>query len=338
MITIKDIALKAGTSVSTVSIILNGKARERKISPQTEDRVKTTIRELGYQPNLSAKLLRENKQDQKFYILVLWTSDSREMALINFLHGLHMAIKKNSYPCEIIFKPYKYNFLCDAMADDILRMCHGCIVCHASLKDIEYLENNDISKPIVICDRTSKKYPTIILEYEKFGIMASDIFARHGRRRPALISEPLIFEGLKQISDNFEQNLEKRDIRLSMKRYSENTIRNGYKCMNALLDEGGTPDSLFCTSDLLAFGAMRALHERSVKIPQDVEIIALGIGAMEQEEFYVPSLSVLYAPIDKITDKSLMILYDLITYSNDNVTKMDLKITPKYYARESCGK
>ena len=53
MATIKDVAKQAGVSVTTVSIIINGKAEERKISAATQERVAEAMRDLGYQPNLS---------------------------------------------------------------------------------------------------------------------------------------------------------------------------------------------------------------------------------------------------------------------------------------------
>ncbi|RHQ18859.1 LacI family transcriptional regulator [Lachnospiraceae bacterium AM48-27BH] len=58
MATIKDVAKLAGVSVTTVSIIMNGKSGERKISAQTQERVQDAMRELGYQPNLTARRLR----------------------------------------------------------------------------------------------------------------------------------------------------------------------------------------------------------------------------------------------------------------------------------------
>lgn len=58
MASIKDVAAKAQVSISTVSIIINGKSKERKISKETQEKVLNAMKELNYQPNLSAKKLR----------------------------------------------------------------------------------------------------------------------------------------------------------------------------------------------------------------------------------------------------------------------------------------
>ena len=72
MATIKDIAEKANVSLSTVSLIINGKASERKISQETEQRVLKIMREINYIPNISAKTMRSGATPE--YILALFCS------------------------------------------------------------------------------------------------------------------------------------------------------------------------------------------------------------------------------------------------------------------------
>ena len=62
MVTIKDVASFAQVSPTTVSLIINGKAEERRISPLTCERVMQAMNILGYQPNLSARRLRSNEK------------------------------------------------------------------------------------------------------------------------------------------------------------------------------------------------------------------------------------------------------------------------------------
>ena len=71
MATIKQIAEKAGVSLSTVSIVLRGNARERHISEATEQLVRQTAAELGYQPNLAARRLRDGERSPTFIALYL---------------------------------------------------------------------------------------------------------------------------------------------------------------------------------------------------------------------------------------------------------------------------
>jgi len=63
MATIKDVANLAGVSVSTVSVIINNKAEERKISTATREKVEEAIKQLNYQPSISARKLRSNESN-----------------------------------------------------------------------------------------------------------------------------------------------------------------------------------------------------------------------------------------------------------------------------------
>ena len=83
MASIKDVAAKAQVSISTVSIIINGKSKERKISKETQEKVLNAMKELNYQPNLSAKKLR--LADTKKTIALFWTTDFRGVMLARFL-------------------------------------------------------------------------------------------------------------------------------------------------------------------------------------------------------------------------------------------------------------
>ena len=63
MASIKDVAAKAQVSISTVSIIINGKSKERKISKETQEKVLNAMKELNYQPNLSETTSRRYKKN-----------------------------------------------------------------------------------------------------------------------------------------------------------------------------------------------------------------------------------------------------------------------------------
>ena len=102
-----------------------------------------------------------------------------------------------------------------------------------------------------------------------------------------------------------------------------------------MLAHSPLPDCLFCTSDYIALGALKALHEKQIKIPEQIEIISVGNGNTEQEKFCVPSLSVMSLPMEEMAEACLTLLYTRITSFDMEIhTK---KFDVKYIARESCG-
>ena len=93
MASIKDVAEMAGVSLSTASIVANGKAKERKISEATQKKVLETMKALNYIPNVSAKTLRRG-ESQKYVVALFWNFDFRSIMMHRFLFGFQKKIKE----------------------------------------------------------------------------------------------------------------------------------------------------------------------------------------------------------------------------------------------------
>ena len=93
MASIKDVAEMAGVSLSTASIVANGKSKERKISEATQKKVLETMKALNYIPNVSAKTLRRG-ESQKYVVALFWNFDFRSIMMHRFLFGFQNKIKE----------------------------------------------------------------------------------------------------------------------------------------------------------------------------------------------------------------------------------------------------
>lgn len=102
MVTLKDVAKLAEVSVSTVSIVINGKTKERNIPLKTYNKVMKAIDELGYQPNVSARRLR-NLDRAKPIIALYWTLDARTNMLTALLAGIQSEIEKNNLISSLLY-------------------------------------------------------------------------------------------------------------------------------------------------------------------------------------------------------------------------------------------
>ena len=85
MATIKDVAALAGVSLSTVSIVANGRAKQRNISQVTQERVLDAMREVGYRPSVAARKLRGGKERRQ--LTVFWRMTSARSCLPASLRG-----------------------------------------------------------------------------------------------------------------------------------------------------------------------------------------------------------------------------------------------------------
>ena len=94
------------------------------------------------------------------------------------------------------------------------------------------------------------------------------------------------------------------------------------------------PDCLFCASDNIALGALKAFHQKGVRIPEDIEIISVGNGNPDQQEFAIPSLSVISLPMEDMAAACLRTVYTFLSTGEYNTSTTEFPI--HYVPRESC--
>lgn len=110
MSTIKDIAREAGVSIATVSIVLNGKGQERKISKETQARIHQIAKQLKYVPNQSAKKLRAT-QKNSYAIAFYWATDFRINYLARITLGIQKEIMQQNKVVHLTVVPYEVDNL-----------------------------------------------------------------------------------------------------------------------------------------------------------------------------------------------------------------------------------
>ena len=106
MVTIKEIAQEVGISSSTVSIVLGGKAAERKISTATQEKIFAAAARLGYQPNMAARSLRGGSGANELVVAMFWAQDFRASMMFRFWDGLRAEIEKTARPVRLVIYPY----------------------------------------------------------------------------------------------------------------------------------------------------------------------------------------------------------------------------------------
>lgn len=335
MATIKDIAKYAGVSPSTVSIVLNGQADERKISTETQQRVWDAVRALEYQPNVSARRLRGDPQSNTLVIAIFWASDFRAHMVLRFLRGIQNEILQSNRECEIIIHPYKNNELCKIASLRSMNMYNAAIICNASSKDLEYLERCNFNIPIILYNRHSQKYCTVNVDDVKLGSMPAQVFASRGHRKAAIITSPPVFSGMDVRTESFISTASKYDLEIVDVIYEDNSMPGGFSGAKRLFELDERPDCLFCASDAMAIGALRYLHKSGINIPDDLELISIGNGDTDLEEYASTSLSVVHLPMEKMAEACLRLVFDVLCHKIEPPCSIELPI--HYIARESCG-
>ncbi len=333
MTTIKDIAARLDLSPSTVSIVLKGNGDKRKIRKETQQRIFEAAKELGYKPNIQAKILR-GSLSAKFSISLYWVSDNRIHLLSRFLKGLQTAIIENNYQFQLSIVPYENNHLKDILTQESALTTNAIIICNPSEPDMEYLEASDFHIPIVLYNRYSNKYSTVTMDDKTIGLLPAQIFASHGKKHPALLKSPATFTGMNIRTNVFEFQISESGMERPVAVTVNNTMKGGYFGALTLCRLAPLPDCLFCTSDSIALGALKAFYEKGIRIPDQIEIISVGSGRPEQEEYCVPSLSVISLPLEDMARECLRILSEAL--NTFQYVPVSIAFPTPYIARESC--
>ena len=334
MVTIKEIAREANVSPTTVSLILNNKSKERKISAQTEQRVLQIAERMGYLPNLQAVSLKKGGGQFSYRILVFWVADTRAQTMLRFFRGIEAAIEEDRLPFEILLQPYKTGALRSAMKQELLLSCHGILVCNAAEADLEYLEANRFPRPLILYNRYSKKYSSVVMDDRSIGSIPGEIFASHGKKHPAVVTTLPTFSGMSIRRNLFAYTCRSRGMEEPVVYCCKATGRSGYETTRQLLEDHPETDCILYMREGLALGSLRAFSEQGISFPGKLEFIAIADSALDFSEVCTPTLSVVHLPLEAVASECTRLMHRQIHAAGCGIASKVMPVT--YISRESC--
>jgi DNA-binding LacI/PurR family transcriptional regulator len=307
---IKDVALRAGVSVKTVSNVVNG---FQFVSDQTRAKVQAALDELDYRPNLSARLLRGGRTGIVALAVPEISSPYFAELAAQFVqhakgHGWTVLIDETQGAKE------SERLVLDGIKSHLV---DGLIVSPLALTAKEIEARRDRTPLVLLGERLAHSpVDHVSIDNVAGARAATEHLAALGRTRIAAIgSQPHVSGGTAA--------LRLRGYRAALKAarlpYDPQLVvparsyhrADGYAAMTTLLDRPQRPDAVFCFNDLLAIGALRALHEHGCRVPDDVALI--GFDGIEDAEFHTPSLSTIIADRAEIARLALAFLERRIT-------------------------
>ncbi|MCD2349048.1 LacI family DNA-binding transcriptional regulator [Clostridium guangxiense] len=324
MATIKDVAKLSGVSPSTVSIILNGNSSKRKISEKTQKKVMNAIKELNYHPNISARKLRNQNVPSNPTIALYWSSDIRVNIISRFLRGLQDEIIKSNYNFDIVICPYKTDFIHLEKGINTNNIFNAAIIANISTADMEYLNATTSKLPIILFNRLSDKYSSVNVNNYKMGEKAANLFTKKGHKKASAILTKSLNTAMDNRNKGFIETCYKNSIEISSEYILEadNSIAGGVKAAKKLLKLTNMPKALFCNSDSIALGALHIFNKKRIKVPEDIEIIAIGMNDSEHTEFSTPPITIVDIPIEKMAGKCIELISNLLNQKLESPTSI----------------
>lgn len=335
MPTIKDVAKLSGVSVSTVSIILNGKSEERKISKSTQENVIEAIRELNYKPNISAKKLRSN--DRHTYTIALyWATDFRPNLLGRFLEGVQTEILKNNSEYDIVICPYEFDKLWLEKGLKTANMYSAAIIVACSSADLDYIESINTMFPIVLVNRESEKYHTVCIDNFAAGGKAAELFFKKGYTKVGAIYFDEAYLAISSRNEGFIKSCIKNNIKIPDKFtfYTKNTVEGGVLAAEKLMQLTEKPKALYCDSDSIAMGVLYYFNKEGLKVPDDLEIISIALERSEITRYSTPPLTVVDVPLEKMSCACIKLINNAL--ENNLKETEHILFDSNLIIRESC--
>lgn len=292
-LTVKDIALKAGVSVTAVSFVLNNKPG---VSAATREKIQKIIDETDFKPNLNSKKLVLNKSFNICLMMNSFSSPFDDLFYFEVTRGIINKSMKCGYNV-IISKPIMDqtelpDLVYSGEADGIIFMQD---ISPELLKKVSMC-----GVPFVVVDSHSTKenVTSINPDYRKAAYDATTFLIKHGHTDIALISSKDFENYHNQTMSGFVEamsdgGLEPDSALCNMRASDENTA---YEEAKKLLSLPNCPSGILCTVDRFAIGVMRCAKEMGVRIPEDISLV--GIDDILLSRYIEPHLTTI--GIDKV--------------------------------------
>lgn len=333
---IKLIAQRTNLSPGTVSIVLNGRGNEMRISEKTQNRVWEEAKLLGYKPNIHARRLRNRSEENSAAIIgVLWPSLYSSELIVSFFDGIQKSILNDKLNVEVVFKPYQYSEI--HKMEDVFKnqLFNGVIVVGASDSDVDYLHRVKSAMPIVLFNRQNDQYGSVSIDNYTTGEKVSKLFAARGHKKVALIGPNLLSRNFSMRRTGFLDGCQRYGITVLPEHSIQDTMdsQGGYRSAERLLMSGPLPTALFLLVSGYNQEVYAVLQKHGVRIPEDIEII--GYSDMVSCRILRPSMTVIDLPIQKMVKSSLQLILDMI---NGHIQDPHNIFEEAYFIfRESCG-
>lgn len=305
--TIKDLAARTGYAVATVSRVLNNHPN---VSEKARQAILAEVERSGFRLNANAKQLKQ-QHATSLLVVVKGTSnelfarlvehiqslaaDTRYPVYVDYLdeeddevlRAVHLCWEKK--PRGILFLGgNKENFLRNFGKIDV-----PCVVVTNDMSSLEFanlssvsVDGREASRCVIRC-LTERNHRQIVL------IGGDRVISDTGRQR-----YQGCLEGFREAGIPFDEEQDYVNVRYS--------CQDGYRGVKTLLQRERTFTALYAAADVMAIGAVRALKEAGLRVPEDVSVV--GFDGLEIGSYLIPQLTTVVQPVEELAKRSMEIL------------------------------
>lgn len=328
---IKDVAKEAGVSIATVSRVLND---VDVVNEETKKKVIEAINKLGYRPNIVARSLKTQKT-KTIGIIIPDISSQFYPEIVRGAEDVANIYDYNIMLCNTDLDPEKemeyLRVLKEKMVDGVLYMSTSL---EPSIVDLI----NKLQLPMVLVETTSKdgEIPSVTIDNEKAAFDGVNYLIKKGNKKVGYIgthedavnASALRYQGYKRA-------LEENDLELDDKLSYFGGLKapDGYEGIFNILEQGKI-DSVFCASDEIAMGAINALRDKGLRVPEDIDVI--GFDNIYSASIFYPKITTISQPMYDMGSVGMRMLIKII--NKQEVEDKNYILKHELIERDSCKK
>jgi DNA-binding LacI/PurR family transcriptional regulator len=312
-VTSQDVAEHAGVSRTTVSFVLN-RVEGVHITEETRQRVLAAAETLGYVPDAAAQALASRRAQ---IIGLVFSRSYHHIAsdafLLQVMDGLMDVVRKDGLrllldSVETWGEKDVYLNLARAKRID------GIILSGPRSDDEELRALAEEGFPVVLIGHLPEvKISSVDIDSRVAACLAVEHLLARGHTRIACITNaPLSYTAAAERLQGYHDTLLAAGLSFdqNLVRYGDYSPESGFNAMTSLLTETKLPTAVFVASDVVAFGAMAAVREHGLKIPQDIALV--GFDDVPLARYVDPPLTTIHLPIAELGRRAGQLIVDLI--------------------------
>ncbi len=314
--TIKDVAKHANTSTATVSRYINGKP----ITEVNRKNIENAIEELNFEINANARGLKTNST-MTIGVIIPQLNHIYDITIVK---GIQNYLIKHGYSLMILESNSDYSV--EEKCLELLQRKHvDGIILNSDSRDLKLVSNFEkIKIPVVLIDQKIDNIPSNVVLADNINAVyqATEYLIKMGHKKISIIlGQEISFTAQERLL-GYVRAMQDYSIEMNPDyiKYSNYKTDGGYNSMYELLALAEKPTSVIVSNYDMTHGALRALNEKNINIPDDISFI--GYDDSNLAEIYKPRMTIIMQPMIEMGEKAASLILKMVK----NQTEMDSQV------------
>jgi len=323
-----ELAKYLGLSPSTISRVINRTPSARAIPASTQERIFAAAEKLNYQPNMVAKSLRK----QSTYTIGVMVPELGEGYSSTVLNGVETALVSNGYFFFVVSHLHREDLLREYPRLLLARAVEGIIAVDTPWREA-------LGIPVVTISGHSPMMglTNIVLNHNLAAELALGHFRELGHTRVAVLKGQTFssdtetrWQAIREAAERMQMPINPRLV-VQLEGESSTSVP-GYVATRRLLETGEPFTALFAFNDISAIGAIRAIREAGLRVPEDISLI--GFDDIPSAAFQNPGLTTIRQPLRTMATLAVEHMLSRIRGKADGASE-EIQVEPELIVRNS---